>query len=230
MPQPVLLGEVFPDFKCETTHGSFSFHEYLESDPAKPWTVFFGHPDDYTPVCTTELGRAEVLIEEFTKRKCKMIGISCNDVESHKGWTKDILCNIGSSAESLSYPIIADKSREIVVQLGMLDPAEIGKAGLPMPARYLSIIGPDKKLKLSILYPATTGRNFDEILRVLDSLQLTAEHALATPVDWVKGKRLVVTPPVSMEDAKAKFQNLEVKELPSGKPYLRFVDDPLAGC
>ncbi|CAD7967052.1 unnamed protein product [Amoebophrya sp. A25] len=229
-PRPVLLGEVFPDFACETTTGNFTFHEFLTSDEKRPWTVLFTHPNDFTPVCTTELSCAAGLEHEFNKRGVKMIGLSCNTVESHGKWTEDILkMDEGTklpSCSTLPFPIIADLDRAIVTKLGMLDPAEQSAEGLPLPARCLYVIGPDKRMKLSILYPATTGRNFDEILRVIDSLQLTAKHKLATPVNWRAGDRLVVTPALSSEDAQAKFKNFEVKSLPSGKEYLRYVDAP----
>jgi 1-Cys peroxiredoxin 6 len=145
-------------------------------------------------------------------------------VDSHKEWSKDI-----TESGVLSFPIIADAKRDIVVKLGMLDPVEKDKAGLPFPARCCFIIGADKKLKLSILYPATTGRNFAEILRVTDSLILTAKHQVATPADWKFGDKCVVTPPVKTEDAKERFTNLEIKKLPSGKEYLRYVDMPPLG-
>ncbi|XP_059199724.1 peroxiredoxin-6-like isoform X1 [Centropristis striata] len=178
----LLLGDVFPDFEAETTYGKIKLHEFLGDS----WGILFSHPRDYTPVCTTELGRAARMSSEFSKRNVKMIALSIDCLEDHHGWTKDILaynCE-ESSCTSLPFPIIADSKRELAVALGMLDPVEKDQDGLPLTARCVFIIGPDKTLKLSLLYPATTGRNFDEILRVVDSLQLTAGRRLATPADW----------------------------------------------
>jgi len=229
-PWRVKLGAEMPNFFCETTHGDFNFHDFLDSNPDCPWTVFFSHPKDYTPVCTTEIGRCEVLTGEFQQRGVKLIGVSCDPVEEHLGWSRDILYREQISKpegeEFLSFPIIADSSKEIVVQLGMLDPDEIDAVGLPLPARALILIGPDRKVKLSILYPATTGRNFDEILRTIDSVQLTAGQGLATPVDWRQGDRCIVAPSVTTDDAKQRFANFAIEELPSGKQYLRSVDCP----
>lgn len=222
----VKLGAEMPNFHCNTTHGDFTFHEFLDSDPQSPFTILFSHPKDFTPVCTTELGRCEQLVPDFQQRGVKLIGVSCDPVEEHRAWTGDILHREQLQADSLSFPIIADSNRDIVVQLGMLDPDEQDAAGVPLPARALIVIGPDKKVKLSILYPATTGRNFDEVIRVVDSLQLTAGMGLATPADWRQGERCIVAPVVSTEDAQARFTNLEIEELPSGKQYLRTVDCP----
>uniref|UniRef100_A0A8P4G5K9 Peroxiredoxin-6 n=1 Tax=Dicentrarchus labrax TaxID=13489 RepID=A0A8P4G5K9_DICLA len=184
----LLLGDVFPDFEAEATTGKIKLHEFLGDS----WGILFSHPKDYTPVCTTELGRAARLCSEFTKRNVKMIALSIDCLEDHHGWTKDILAyNCEESACcSLPYPIIADSKRELAVALGMLDPDEKDKDGLPLTARCVFIIGPDKRLKLSLLYPATTGRNFDEILRVVDSLQITAGKRVATPADWRVGQTL----------------------------------------
>ncbi|KAK3730732.1 hypothetical protein QZH41_005005 [Actinostola sp. cb2023] len=147
------------------------------------WAILFSHPADYTPVCTTELGRVALLADEFKKRGVKMAALSCDDVESHKGWIKDVK-DYSNIKGDFPYPIIADPKRDLAVLLGMVDPDEKDAKGLPLTCRAVFIIGPDKKLKLSILYPATTGRNFDEVLRVIDSLQLTATKKVATPVDW----------------------------------------------
>ncbi|KAF2983692.1 hypothetical protein EK904_006034, partial [Melospiza melodia maxima] len=158
------------------------------------WGILFSHPRDFTPVCTTELGRAAKLAPEFSKRNVKMIALSIDSVQDHLSWCKDINAYNGEQpAEKLPFPIIADKKRELAVQLGMLDPDEQDKDGMPLTARVVFVFGPDKKLKLSILYPATTGRNFDEILRVVDSLQLTAYKKVATPVDWKVRSRALGT-------------------------------------
>lgn len=233
VPWRVKLGAEMPNFFCETTHGDFNFHEFLDSSAECPWTVLFSHPKDYTPVCTTEIGRCEVLTGEFQRRGVKLIGVSCDPVEEHLGWSRDILyreqIQKPAGEEFLNFPIIADSSKQIVAQLGMLDPDEIDAAGLPLPARALILIGPDRKVKLSILYPATTGRNFDEILRTIDSVQLTAGQGLATPVDWRQGDRCIVAPSVTTDDAKQRFANFQIEELPSGKQYLRSVDCPPIG-
>ncbi|CAF97611.1 unnamed protein product, partial [Tetraodon nigroviridis] len=247
----LLLGEVFPDFRAETTTGTISFHQFLGDS----WAILFSHPGDYTPVCTTELGRAARLSGEFSKRRVKMVALSVNSLEDHQGWTKvwrethravtaghmcmcarlsahqDILAYNGEDGESgeLPFPIIADANRELAVALGMLDPEEKDKDGMPLTARCASvfIIGPDKRLKLSLLYPATTGRNFDEILRVVDSLQLTAAKRVATPADWKPGECVMVPPSMSEEEAAAMFpEGIYSKELPSGKKYLRYTPQP----
>ncbi|XP_034507585.1 peroxiredoxin-6-like, partial [Ailuropoda melanoleuca] len=193
----ILLGEEIPNFQAETTVGPISFHTFLGDS----WGVLFSHPRDYTPVCTTELGRAVRLAPEFEKRGVKMIALSIDSVEDHLGWSKDINAYNGEAEpnDKLPFPIIADPKRVLAVLLGMLDPDEKDLEGMPVTARCVFIIGPDKKMKLSILYPATTGRNFDEILRVVDSLQLTANHSVATPVDWQPGDRVMVPPTMSEE-------------------------------
>jgi len=222
------LGAEIPDFKCETTKGNFSLHEFCGSDAERPWTILFTHPKDYTPVCTTELGQCHILAPEFSAMGVKLIGVSCDSVEDHKSWSKDVLCRAKLEGDELAFPIVADEKRDIVTMLGMLDPLEQDAAGVPLPARALVIIGPDKKVKLSILYPATTGRNFEEVKRVVRSLQLTATLKLATPVNWKEGERVIVAPSCTTEEAKEKFQNFQIDELPSGKPYLRSVDCPAA--
>ncbi|XP_038650904.1 peroxiredoxin-6 [Scyliorhinus canicula] len=218
------LGDVFPNFEADTTAGRIKFHEWLGNS----WGILCSHPADYTPVCTTELGRMAKLASEFQKRNVKMIALSIDSVQDHHGWTKDINAYIGASnVEKLPFPIIADEKRELAVQLGMLDPSERNKEGLPLTARAVFVIGPDKTLKLSILYPATTGRNFDEILRVIDSLQLTAYKKVATPVDWKAGGDCMVLPSISEEDAKKLFpKGIQMQELPSSKKYLRFTPHP----
>jgi len=225
-PFAIRLGATMPNFACSTTEGDYQFHDLLARNPDCPWTVLMTHPKDYTPVCTTELGRAHQLAGEFAKRGVQLVALSCDDTESHLGWTQDILANIGDDSPALNFPIIADSSREIVSTLGMLDPLEIGAAGLPLPARGLVVIDEKKQVRLYILYPATTGRNFDEVLRGIDSLQITRDLKLASPVDWKYGDRMIVAPPVPTEEAKTKYEDFQIKELPSGKEYLRSVKCP----
>ncbi|XP_028301293.1 peroxiredoxin-6 [Gouania willdenowi] len=215
----LLLGDEFPNFQADTTIGPIKFHEFLGSS----WGILFSHPKDYTPVCTTELARAAKLSDEFKKRGVKMIALSVDSVEDHCGWSKDVMAFNNESGSELPYPIIADHKRELSVQLGMLDPDERDQDGVPLTARCVFVIGPDKKLKLSILYPATTGRNFDELLRVIDSLQLTAQKKVATPVDWKPGNEVMVIPSLSDAEAASLFPNgVRCKEVPSKKNYLRF--------
>jgi len=207
-----------PNFKATTDQGEVQFHDYIRDS----WTILFSHPADYTPVCTTELAKAQSLAPEFGKRGVKMIALSCDDAESHRGWITDIK----KYTKDFSYPIIADPTREIAVSLGMLDPEEKDKAGMPLTCRAVFIVGPDKKLKLSLLYPATTGRNFDEILRVIDSLQLTAIKKVATPVNWTPGTEAMVVPSVKAEDVPKLFPNgIREDTMPSGKTYMRFTTD-----
>jgi len=220
----VNLGDVFPDFSADTSEGMIeSFHAWLDNS----WAILFSHPADFTPVCTTELCRVNDLRSEFQKRGVKMIAISCDSAESHRRWGPDILAYGNNTTDkALSFPIIADEKRELAVKLGMIDPDEKDAEGLPLTARAVFIIGPDKKLKLSILYPATTGRNFQEVLRVIDSLQLTATKKVATPVDWKNGDQCMVLPTLSKEEAMKLFPKMEQRELPSGKGYLRFTPQP----
>jgi 1-Cys peroxiredoxin 6 len=228
-PNPLKIGATIPNFSVSTTQGNFELHRWLTADPATPWTIFFTHPKDFTPVCTTELGACHKLAGQAAQLGCKLIGLSCDDTESHHAWSKDVLARAGCAGEdALAFPIIADSDRSIVTKLGMLDPEERDAAGVPLPARALLILN-GTTVKLTILYPATTGRNFDEVLRTLVSLQLTANSGLATPVDWKYGERVIVGPAVKTEDALIKFTDLQIKELPSGKPYLRSVMCPDAG-
>lgn len=215
----LLLGDEVPNFEADTTIGRIKFHDFLGSS----WGILFSHPRDFTPVCTTELARAAKLSSEFKKRGVKMIALSIDSVEDHRNWSKDVMAFNSETESPLPFPIIADDKRELSVQLGMLDPDERDKDGIPLTARCVFVIGPDKKLKLSILYPATTGRNFDELLRVIDSLQLTAQKKVATPVDWKPGDKVMVIPSLSEEEAAALFPNgVTAKEVPSGKKYLRY--------
>lgn len=218
----VNLGDVFPNFSANTSEGKIDFHQWLGDS----WAILFSHPADYTPVCTTELSRVVALTPEFEKRGVKLIALSCDGVESHVGWGKDVMAVAGAKDKKLPYPIIADEDRKLAVELGMIDPDERTKEGLPLTARAVFVIGPDKKLKLSLLYPATTGRNFNEILRVIDSLQLTAVKKVATPVDWQKGGKCMVLPTVPMDEAKKLFPDMKVQDVPSGKGYLRFTPMP----
>ncbi|KAK1164297.1 peroxiredoxin-6 [Acipenser oxyrinchus oxyrinchus] len=220
----VLLGDVFPNFEADTTIGKIQFHDFLGDS----WGILFSHPRDFTPVCTTELGRAAKLSGEFARRSVKMIALSIDSVQDHLAWSKDIVAYNGEAPDStLPFPIIADEKRELAIQLGMLDPDEKDKDGIPLTARCVFVIGPDKKLKLSILYPATTGRNFDEILRTVDSLQLTAQKRVATPVDWKLGDSCMVLPNIPEDEAAKLFPaGVYTKDLPSGKKYLRYTPQP----
>jgi len=223
---PLRIGATIPNFHVKTTKGEYDLHEFLLGDEAKPWTILFSHPNDFTPVCTTELGACHTLSGRFASKGAKLIGISCNTVDSHVAWGVDVLHREGKSGDGeLAFPIIADTDRSLVYQLGMLDPEERDSENLPLPARALVILH-GTTVKLTILYPATTGRNFEEIFRVLTSMQLTANNGLATPVNWTYGERVIVGPKVKTEDAKAKFRDFQQEELPSGKPYLRSVADP----
>merc|ERR1712168_1349904 len=214
------LGDVMPDFKAETTNGTIQFHDWLGGS----WAILFSHPLDYTPVCTTELSEAARLAPDFEKRGVKMIALSCDEVDSHQGWIKDI---DAYSCGKFPFPIIADPKRDFGVQLGMIDADEKDSKGMPVTAKAVFIIGPDKKMKLSLLYPATTGRNFNEILRVIDSLQLTATKSVATPVDWEQGGSCMVVPGVRQEDTEGLFpKGVKVHAVPSGKLYLRTTPQP----
>jgi thioredoxin-dependent peroxiredoxin len=205
------LGDEAPNFTAETTDGTINLHEYLGSG----WGVLFSHPKDFTPVCTTELGRVAALKPEFDKRGVKVLGLSVDPLDDHKRWVGDIQETQG---HALNFPLIADPKREIANLYGMIHP----NANDTLTVRSVFVIGPDKKIKLSLTYPASTGRNFDEILRVIDSLQLTAKHKVATPVDWKQGQDVIIVPSVSDDDAK--------KTYPNGwktiKPYLRVVPQP----
>ncbi len=205
------LGETAPDFKAKTSMGEISFHEFLGDS----WGVFFSHPADYTPVCTTELGRTASLKDEFDKRNVKVVALSVDDVESHHGWIRDI--NETQNVE-VNFPIIADEKKEIAEAYGMMHPDVSETATV----RSLFIIGPDKKIKLMIVYPASTGRNFQEILRVIDSLQLTANYSVSTPADWKSGEDVVIAPSIKNEDIPSRFP----KGFTEVKPYLRMTPQP----
>lgn len=205
------LGDIAPNFKAQTTIGEIDFYEYLGNS----WGILFSHPADYTPVCTTELGRTALLKEEFAKRNVKVMALSVDPVDQHKEWVKDINetqhCNV-------DFPIIADENREVANLYDMIHP----NASATATVRSLFIIGPDKTVKLIITYPASTGRNFFEVLRVIDSLQLTSKHSLATPANWQPGEDAIVALSVSTEDAQKKFP----KGVKVVKPYLRYTPVP----
>mgnify|MGYP000117816690 FL=1 len=207
----IRLGDIAPDFTAETTEGTIEFHKYLGDG----WGVLFSHPKDYTPVCTTELGRVANLKSEFDKRNVKVLALSVDPVDSHKGWINDI--NETQSC-TVNFPIIADPDKKISEMYDMIHPNALNN----LTVRSVFIIAPDKTVKLTITYPASTGRNFAEILRVIDSLQLTANYQVATPVDWKHGDDCVVIPAIKTEDIPAKF--------PKGhkviKPYLRTTPQP----
>ena len=207
----IRLGDTAPDFSADTTEGPINFHEWIGDN----WAVLFSHPKDYTPVCTTELGEVARIKGEFDKRGVKVIGLSVDPVDSHKGWAKDIEETQGTA---LNFPIIADPDRKVAEAYDMIHP----NASETATVRSVFVVGPDKKVKLTITYPMGTGRNFDEILRVIDSLQLTANYSVATPANWTQGGDCIIPPAISDEQAKEKF--------PEGwktlKPYLRMVKQP----
>ena len=205
------LGDLAPNFKAKTSEGEIDFYDYLGGS----WGVLFSHPADFTPVCTTELGKTASLKDEFAKRDVKVIALSVDSVESHKGWINDI--NETQGVE-VNFPIIGDENREIALSYDMIHP----NASLTATVRSLFIIAPDKTIKLIITYPASTGRNFQEILRVIDSLQLTANYSVATPADWKEGEDVVVVPAIKTEDIPAKFP----KGFKIIKPYLRTTPQP----
>ncbi|HEX9462222.1 MAG TPA: peroxiredoxin [Alphaproteobacteria bacterium] len=214
------IGDTAPDFTADTTQGKIRFHDWIGDS----WVILFSHPKDFTPVCTTELGYMARIKSEFDKRNVKVIGLSVDPVDSHSRWLNDIQETQGTAP---NYPIIADPSLEISKMWDMLPAAASGDAAKRTPAdnqtvRNVFVIGPDKKIKLVLIYPMTTGRNFDEVLRVVDSLQLTAKHRVATPVNWKQGDDVIIAGSVSDDEAK--------KIYPQGwkapKPYLRIVPQP----
>lgn len=214
------INDEAPDFTAQTTQGEINFHEWLGNS----WGILFSHPKDFTPVCTTELGYMAGLEDEFTKRNCKIIGLSVDPVNTHSEWAKDIAATQG---HAINYPMIGDTDLAVAKLYNMLPAEESGTsegrtALNNATVRSVFIVSPDKKIKLMLTYPMTTGRNFDEILRVIDSMQLTAKHKVATPVNWQKGEDVIIVPAVSNEDAKTLF--------PEGwetiTPYLRTVKQP----
>jgi alkyl hydroperoxide reductase subunit AhpC len=211
----VRLGDEAPNFTAETTEGTIDFHQWKGDS----WAVLFSHPKDYTPVCTTELGRVAQLKPEFDKRGVKVIGLSVDPLDSHSGWTQDIKDVTGAD---LNFPLIADTNHEIAELYDML-PAHVGTALADvLTVRSVYVVGPDNKVKLSLTYPASTGRNFDELLRVIDSLQLNAKYTVATPADWKQGEDVIIAASVSDEDAKERFP----KGWTAKKPYLRVTPQP----
>ena len=214
------INEMAPDFEAETTQGRICFHEFIDNS----WCVLFSHPKDFTPVCTTELGYLAGMQAEFEKRNCKIVGLSVDTVADHDKWSADIE---KSQGHKVGYPMIGDSDLSVAKLYGML-PADAGDtcagrtAATNATVRTVFVIGPDKKIKLMLVYPMTTGRNFDEVLRVLDSMQLTAKHQVATPVNWKNGDNVIIVPAVSNEDAAKKY--------PTGwnsvLPYLRVVAQP----
>lgn len=205
------LGDVVPDFTAPTTEGEINFHEWLGDS----WGVLFSHPADFTPVCTTELGEVAKLKDQFLKRNAKVIGLSVDPVDKHVEWEKDIAETQG---QAVNFPMIGDPDRKVATLYGMIHPNASGT----LTVRSVFIIDPSKKLRLTITYPASTGRNFQEILRVLDSLQLTDNYSVATPVNWKDGDDVIITTAVSDEDAKTKFP----KGFKTLKPYLRLTPQP----
>ena len=214
------IGDTAPDFEAETTEGKISFHDWIGDS----WAVLFSHPKDFTPVCTTELGYMASINPEFEKRNTKIIGLSVDSTGDHEGWAKDIEETQGTAP---NYPIVADDNFEVSKLYGMLPADTSGEAGDRTPVdnqtvRNVFVIGPDKKIKLILVYPMSTGRNFDEVLRVIDSLQLTAEHQVSTPVNWQPGENVIIAGSVSEEQAKEKYPD----GWESPKPYIRIVPDP----
>ena len=204
------LGDDAPDFTAETTEGTIHFHEWL----GDKWGVLFSHPKDFTPVCTTELGAVARLKPEFEKRNAKVIGLSVDPLDAHEGWSKDIKDVTGQAP---NFPMIADEDRKVADLYGMIHP----KAADTTTVRSVFVIGPDKKIKLVLVYPMTTGRNFDEVIRVIDSLQLTAKHKVSTPVNWKQGEDVIIVPAVTDEEAQERFPGFTTV-----KPYLRTTPQP----
>ncbi|MGH9092057.1 MAG: peroxiredoxin [Acidimicrobiales bacterium] len=207
----IQLGDTAPDFTAETTEGHLSLHEYLGDS----WGVLFSHPADFTPVCTTELGDFARRQDQFSQRDARLIGVSVDSVESHRGWSKDIAETQG---QGLNYPLVGDEDRTVANLYGMIHPNAIETATV----RTVFIIGPDKKVKLTLTYPANVGRNIDEILRALDALRLSSEYSVSTPVNWTNGDDVIISPALSDEDATARFP----KGFTTLKPYLRLTPQP----
>lgn len=205
------LGDIAPNFTAETTAGKIDFYEFLGDS----WGVLFSHPADYTPVCTTELGKTALLQDEFAKRNVKVLAVSVDPLDKHIGWVKDI--NETQNTD-VKFPIIADPEKKVATAYGMIHP----NASESFTVRSLFVIGPDKKVKLTITYPASTGRNFHEVLRVIDSLQLTSNFSVSTPADWNPTEDVIISPAISNEDAEKKFP----KGVKIVKPYLRYTPQP----
>jgi alkyl hydroperoxide reductase subunit AhpC len=207
----IQLGDTAPDFTAHTTDGAVTLHDYLGDG----WGVLFSHPADYTPVCTTELGAFAARKAEFDRRNTKLIGVSVDSVESHRGWAEDIAETQGAA---LNYPLVGDEDRTVANLYGMIHPNAIATATV----RTVFVIGPDKRVKLTLTYPASIGRNIDEILRVLDALQLSGEYGVSTPVNWNDGDDVIISPATSDDEAKEKFP----KGFTTLKPYLRLTPQP----
>ncbi|MFS8002698.1 putative thioredoxin-dependent peroxiredoxin [Helianthus anomalus] len=240
------IGDSLPNLQVDTTHGKINLHDYVGDS----FTIIFSHPGDFTPVCTTELGAMAAYADKFAQRGVKLLGLSCDDVQSHKEWIKDIeaynvcicicicicifinqnlpvntIVMLVQKGKKVTYPIAADPNREIIKQLNMVDPDEKDASGQNLPSRALHIVGPDKKIKLSFLYPASTGRNMDEVVRALDSLIKASKHKIATPVNWKEGEPVVIAPSVSNDEARKMFpKGFQTVDLPSNKDYLRFTN------
>jgi len=208
------IGDTAPDFTLDSTEGEINWYKYLGDH----WGILFSHPADFTPVCTTELGELARRLPEFEARKTKVAGLSVDSVESHHGWVKDIN---ETQNTTVKYPIIADHGRELAKLYGMLDQTNLDQKGLPLTVRAVYFIGADKKIKLILYYPASCGRNFDEIFRCLDSLQLSAQKSVTTPVNWKPGEDVIVAPSVTNDKAKELFGDFV-----QVKPYLRFTKQP----
>ncbi len=207
----IRLGDIAPNFTAKTTEGTIDFHEWL----GESWGMLFSHPADFTPVCTTELGKTALLKGEFEAKGVKVIAVSVDDLDSHNKWVPDIE---EINGVTMNFPIIADEDRKVATLYDMIHPNASEKATV----RSVFIIGPDKKVKLTLTYPASTGRNFHELLRVIDSLQLTANYSVATPADWQDGDKVIVVPAISTEDAIKKFP----KGIDEVRPYLRYTPQP----
>ena len=204
------LGDPAPNFTADTTEGEIDFYDWKGDS----WAVLFSHPADYTPVCTTELGYLASIKPEFDKRNTKILAVSVDSVEDHKTWSGDIAEVEGTA---VNYPLIADPDKKVAEAYDMIHPGE----GDTSTVRSVFVIGPDNNVKLQLTYPKSTGRNFDEIIRVIDSLQVTANHCLSTPAQWNKGEKVIVPPTVSTDDAREQYPDVDEK-----KPYLRYVDEP----
>jgi thioredoxin-dependent peroxiredoxin len=204
------LGDPAPNFTADTTEGEIDFYDWKGDS----WAVLFSHPADYTPVCTTELGYLASIKPEFDKRNTKILAVSVDSLEDHEKWSGDIAEVEGTA---VNYPLIADQDRKVAEAYDMIHPGE----GDTSTVRSVFVIGPDNNVKLQLTYPKSTGRNFDEIVRVLDSLQVTAKHGLSTPAQWNKGEKVIVPPTVSTDDAREQYPDVDEK-----KPYLRYVDEP----
>jgi alkyl hydroperoxide reductase subunit AhpC len=205
------LGDTAPDFTADSTEGTIRFHEWLGDS----WGILFSHPKDFTPVCTTELGEVARLKAEFDKRNTKVIGVSVDSVASHESWLNDIE---DATGQRLNYPLLGDEDHKVADLYGMIHP----NANDTLTVRSVFVIGPDKKVKLTITYPASTGRNFEEILRVIDSLQLTSDYSVSTPVNWQDGEDVIIAPAIDDDTAKERFP----KGFRTVKPYLRYTPQP----